>query len=181
MEKFYNALRSQGLSVGKNTLHEYLAHIEDAFLVRTVSLHTASERQRMVNPRKAYPVDPGLIPVYECAGRASIGRALETAVLLELERRGCDVGYVRTDEGYEVDFHARDPEGRVSLTQVSADVGNADTWHRGARALVSAARQYPGSTPVLLTADAQPPAEALPAPLVWQPAAAWLLGDGTSP
>ncbi len=25
---------------------------------------SASERQRMVNPRKAYPIDPGLIPVW---------------------------------------------------------------------------------------------------------------------
>jgi hypothetical protein len=135
----------------------------------------------MVNPRKAYPVDPGLIPVYERAGRENLGRALETAVLLELERRGCDVGYVRTDEGYEVDFHARDPEGGVSLIQVSADVGSSDTRDREVRALVSAARLYPGATPVLLTADAQPPAEALPGPLVWQPAAAWLLGDRASP
>lgn len=61
--------------------------------MRTISLHTASERQRMVNPRTAYPVDPGLIPVYERAGRENIGRALEAAALLELKRRGCDVGY----------------------------------------------------------------------------------------
>jgi predicted AAA+ superfamily ATPase len=177
VEKFHNALKSQGMSVGKNTLHEYLAHIEDAFLVRTVSLHTASERQRMVNPRKAYPVDPGLIPVYERAGRENLGRALETAVLLELERRGCDVGYVRTDEGYEVDFHARDPEGRVSLIQVSAEVRDAATWQREVRALADAVHAYPDATAILLTADSQPPDEALPAPLVWQPAGAWLLGD----
>ncbi len=177
VEKFHLALKSQGLAVGKNTLHDYLAHLEDAFLVRTVWLHTASERQRMVNPRKAYPVDPGLIPVYERAGRENLGRALETAVLLELERRGCEVGYVRTDEGYEVDFHARDPEGHVYLIQVSADVANEETWQREVRALASAASAYPDATPVLLTADTQPPAEALPAPLVWQPACAWLLGD----
>ena len=50
VQKFFDALKSQGLPVGKNTLHDYLAHLEDAFLVRTVSLHTASERQRVVNP-----------------------------------------------------------------------------------------------------------------------------------
>lgn len=177
VEKFHNALKSQGLPVGKNTLHDYLAHLEDAFLVRTVSLHTASERQRMVNPRKAYPVDPGLIPVYERVGRANLGRALETAVLLELERRGCEVGYVRTKEGYEVDFHARDPEGGVWLIQVSAEVGAAGTWEREVRALASAAKTYPEASAMLVTADAHPPSEPLPAPLVWQPAAAWLLGE----
>ena len=67
VQKFFDALKSQGLPVGKNTLHDYLAHLEDAFLVRTVSLHTASERQRMVNPRKAYPIDPGLISRFTSA------------------------------------------------------------------------------------------------------------------
>lgn len=177
VEKFHLALKSQGLAVGKNTLHEYLAHLEDAFLVRTVSLHTASERQRMVNPRKAYPVDPGLIPAYERTGRTNLGRALETAVLLELERRGCEVGYVRTEEGYEVDFRARDPDGRVWLLQVSAEVRDATTWQREIRALASAVAAEPDATALLLTSDSQPPDEALPPPLAWQPAAAWLLGD----
>lgn len=180
VEKFYQALKSQGLAVGKNTLHEYLAHVEDAFLVRTVSLHTASERQRMVNPRKAYPVDPGLIPVYERTGRANLGRALETAVFLELERRGCEIGYLRTKEGYEVDFHARDPEGGAWLLQVCAGLDRPVAWEREVRALVSAKADHPEAAALLLTADSQPPAAALPPPLQWHPAAAWLLGDPPS-
>lgn len=31
-------------------------------------MHNRSERQRMANPRKAYPIDPGLIPLYARAG-----------------------------------------------------------------------------------------------------------------
>lgn len=49
VNKHYDTLRSQGVAVGKDTLHHYLAH--DAFLVRTIAMHSASERQRMVNPR----------------------------------------------------------------------------------------------------------------------------------
>ena len=84
VQKYYDALKSQGIPVGKDTLHAYLGYLEDAFLIRTVSMHTASERQRMVNPRKAYPVDPGLIPLYERTGRSNLGHALETAVFLGL-------------------------------------------------------------------------------------------------
>lgn len=177
VEKFHRALKSQGLAVGKNTLHEYLGHLEDAFLLRTVSLHTASERQRMVNPRKAYPVDPGLIQVYERTGRANLGRALETVVLLELERRGCEIGYVRMDEGYEVDFRARDPDGHVWLIQVSAEIRDATTRQREVRALARAVEAEPNATALLLTSDSQPPEETLPSPLTWQTAAAWLIGD----
>ncbi len=70
VKKHYDTLRSQGVRVGKDTLHAYLGYLEDAFLVRTVSLHAASERQRMVNPRKAYPVDPGLISLFARAAAA---------------------------------------------------------------------------------------------------------------
>lgn len=177
VQKCFDALKSQGLAVGKDTLHEYLAHLEDAFLVRTISLHSASERQRMVNPRKAYPIDPALIGLYERTGRANLGHALETVVLLELERRGMAVDYVRTREGYEVDFHATAPDGSPALIQVSADISDPETQEREVRALLAASAERPGATPLLLTFNAMPPREPIPAPLQWQPAVAWLLGD----
>jgi len=178
VQKFFDTLKSQGLPVGKNTLHDYLAHLEDAFLVRTVSLHTASERQRMVNPRKAYPIDPGLISLYERTGRVNLGHALETAVFLELERRGCEADYVRTRAGGEVDFFARNPEGDAILIQVCTDVSDPATFEREVRALAAAATEYREATPLLLTFDTLPPRLPLPKPLRWQPAIAWLLGDG---
>lgn len=87
VNKLYGDLRSQGVGVGKDTVHACVGHLEDAFLLRSITMHSSSERQRMSNPRKVYPVDPGLITIYERAGRTHRGRALETAVLLELERR----------------------------------------------------------------------------------------------
>lgn len=175
IHKFYDALRSQGISVGKDTLHTFLDYLTDTFLIRVVALHSASERQRMINPRKAYPVDPGLIPVYERAGRTNLGHALETVVLVELERRGAEVSYVRTREGFEVDFLARFPEGDWLLLQVCSDISDAVTREREVRALRAAAIEYPDATPLLLTLDSVPPQPGLPPPLQWQAAAAWLL------
>jgi len=111
-------MRSQGVSVSKDTLHDYLSHLEDALLVRTVAMHSASEHQRMVNPRKAYPVDTGLISLFERSGRTHQGRALETAVMLDLERLGYEVSYVRTAEGFETDFRAHRADDRPLLVQV---------------------------------------------------------------
>lgn len=175
IQKFYDALRSQGIPVSKDSLHAFLAHLEDAFLIRSVSLHSASERQRMVNPRKAYPIDPGLIPVYERLGRANLGHALESAVLVELERRGCSVSYLRTQSGLEVDFIARNILGEWQLIQVCSDISDAATRQREERALLAAASEYPEAQAILLTLDAVPPAPSLPAPIEWQPAAQWLL------
>ena len=177
VKKQYDTLRSQGIRVGKDTLHAYLGYLEDAFLVRTVSMHAASERQRMVNPRKAYPVDPGLITLFARSGRDHQGRALETAVLLELERRGWEVYYVRTAEGWEVDFFAHRAGEAPLLVQVSLDTGDDATWEREVRALRAAGRKYGDARLVLVTLDASPPRRPLPDRVVWTPAARWLLDD----
>jgi hypothetical protein len=177
VKKHYDTLRSQGVSVGKDTLHDYLAHLEDAFLVRTVAMHSASERQRMVNPRKAYPVDPGLIALFERTGRTHHGMALETAILLELERRGWEVSYVRTAEGFEVDFLAHRAGDAPLLMQVSLESEGDETWDRELRALEAASATYPDARPLLVTLDAVPPSRPMPDGLDWAPAASWLLEE----
>lgn len=178
VSKFHRDLKSQGLSVGEETLYHFLSHLEDAFLVRLVSMHTASERQRMRNPRKIYPVDPGLIPVYERSGRENRGRSLETVVLLELERRGYDVGWVRVGDDLEVDFYAEGPGQGPLLIQVSLDTASEATWEREVRALEAASEAYPEARPILITLDPTPPSRTLAGRLEWCPASRWLLEAG---
>ncbi len=175
VQKFYNALRSQGVPVGKDTLHEYLAHLQDAFLVRVLDMHSASERQRMSNPRKPYPVDPGLIPLYERPGREHRGRALETVVLLELERREYSVTWLRVGADLEVDFFATRPGDPPLLVQVCMDTTADATWNREIRAIEAAAREHPDAEAVLVTQDPTPPHRPLPSRLRWMAATQWLL------
>lgn len=177
IKKYFDQLRSQGVPVGRETLHAYLDHLDDAFLIRTIRMHSYSEKQQLVNPRKAYPVDPGLIALFERTGRTHRGRALETAVLLELERRGYACSYVRTDDDLEVDFMAERHGDTPLLVQVSLKTERDDTWEREIRALLSARRQFPEADAVLLTLDAVPPARALPEGIRWRAAAEWLLGS----
>ena len=178
VEKFHAALKSQGIAIARDTVHQFLGHLEDCFLVRVVWMESNSERQRMVNPRKAYPVDPGLIPVFDRTGRANIGHALETAVLIELERRRLDVTYVRTRQGYEVDFLARSADGRRELIQICADASDPATAERELRALVAAGQQFPDAGKRLLTLSRDGIPDTLPDGVVAQPAWVWMLGYG---
>ena len=175
VEKFHAGLRSQGIAIGRDTLHQLLAHLEDCFLVRLVWMESGSERQRMVNPRKAYPVDPGLIPLFDRTGRANVGHALETAVLVELERRRFDVTYVRTPEGYEVDFLARRAGGSMELVQVCADLSDPETAYRELRALAAAGARFPRARQRLLTLTRDGIPDELPAGVEAQPTYEWLL------
>ena len=143
-------LKAQGHAVSKDSVHALLAHVIDSYLVTTVSLHTASERQRNSNPRKVYPADPGLIHAFDVSGRTNLGHALETAVFNELQRRGAEVNYIKTAEGFEVDFHARYRHGGRELLQVCADPAVAQTRERELRALGSAMKEIPKVQAVLL-------------------------------
>lgn len=174
-ERFYRDLRSQGLRVGKDTVHDLIAHLADSFLVRVAWMEAASERQRMVNPRKVYPVDPGLIPVFDRTGRSNVGHALETAVFLELERRRCEVTWVKTPEGNEIDFLARTPEGALELIQVCADASEPATAERELRALVEARTSFPQAKRLLLTLTADALPRETPKGVTARPAWEWML------
>jgi uncharacterized protein len=150
-ERYHAGLKSQGIAISRDTVHQLLGYLEDCFLVRTVWVEADSERRRMVNPRKAYPVDPGLIPVFDRTGRANLGHALETAVMIELQRRRWDVTYVRTQAGPEVDFLARRPGVPMQLIQVSANLDARATREREVRALLAASAEHPTATLHLIT------------------------------
>jgi len=175
VQKFYDAARSGGVHVAKDTLHAFLGYLEEAFLVRTVPVATDSERRRQVNPRKAYPVDPGLIPVFDRSGRPNTGHALETAVLVELDRRGYESAYVRTPEGREVDFLARGPGGDRLLLQVCADLDEGATREREVRALVEAAALHPRAKPCLIVLRAPRDRSGIPDEVTILTAVEWLL------
>ncbi len=178
VHRFLNDPRSQGVTAGKDTLHALLAHLEDAFLVRLVPIATSSERQRQSNPRKVYPIDAGLIAAFDRSGKSNLGHALETVVQIELERRGSERGYVRTPEGFEVDFLATPHTGKPALIQVCADLGEAATREREFRALQSARaayRRHPAKLLTLTTSDALAAQAAAPKGVTVQAAWEWLL------
>lgn len=151
--RLHQDLKAQGHGVAKDAVHALLGHLLDAFLLSAVPLATDSERQRNSNPRKLYPADPGLIKAFDTSGRSNVGHALETAVLNELDRRGADVGYVKTDDGLEVDFLARRPAAAEELIQECADMSSPETRAREMRALTAAARDHPRARPRMLVLD----------------------------
>jgi len=151
-----------------------LAHLEDAFLLSSIALASDSVRRRQVNPRKVYPVDTGLMAVFDPSGKPNLGHALEAVVLHELLRRGATVGYVLTPSGFEVDFHAALPDGQQWLVQVCLDATDSATLQRELRALQDARQDWPQARMMLVCLSA-PPAPDVPDGIELHRAVHWLL------
>lgn len=152
VHKLYNDLRSQGVTVGKNHVYEYLSHLEDTCFVFTVPVESSSERRRAIVPRKAYLVDPGLALLAVANPLATMrGHLLENVVYLELRRRRAAISYHLGANATEVDFVARHEDGREELVQVCADPGETETLAREVRGLAAAAPEFPNAKLVIIT------------------------------
>jgi predicted AAA+ superfamily ATPase len=177
ISKFALDLKSQGISAGKETLFEYLDHLEDAYLLETVSIASDSEKRKQVNPRKVYPIDSGFIPLFDRSGKSNLGHALETVVYLHLRQKKAEVAYVKTKSGFEVDFLARFLEGNEALIQVCLSIEDRETVEREIRSLLEAAGEHPAASLLLLTGYSLPPKYDIPAAIQIIPAWQWIL-DG---
>ena len=130
VKKLHQAMRSQGLAISREHLVELVQHLEQAFLIISLAADGGSLRRQQSLPRKLYPLDPGLIPLFDRSGRTNLGHALETVVIVELKRRGADLCYLRSKSGREVDALALMPDGRQLLAQVWAILADATTRER---------------------------------------------------
>jgi len=125
VNKFFNALKSLSIKCTKNSLHEYLGHLIDAFLFYTVPIHSRSERSRLINSAKIYSIDAGLLNAMTFRNSYNCGQLLETMVFMQLRRGNYDTGYVHTKDGHEVDFFTRHRiSGETQLIQVCWEISD---------------------------------------------------------
>lgn len=144
VNRIYNDLKSQGIPVGRGTLHTYLDHLVDARLIYTIQVRSTSYRARQVNPRKVYAVDPGLASAVAHPSAEDTGHLLENAVYLELRRRFSrihdeSVSYFSSNDG-SADFVVDTGERQPIVIQVCASLSEASTRARELRGAEAAMR-----------------------------------------
>ena len=141
VNKFYNDIQSQGHSIGKDILYDYLSYIEDAYLAFAVPLYDKSIRKVQTNPKKIYGIDTGLIRALTLDYDNDWGRLFENMIYLELRRLGCKISYYLTHDRHEVDFLVQDPRGVKKLFQVAWNTEDPATLERETRALKTAMQE----------------------------------------
>jgi hypothetical protein len=152
VNKFYNAVKSQGLTCTKNNLYDFLEYFSDAFLFYQVPIHSRSERVKRVNPSKVYVIDSAFFGIISPGRTVDQGALLENLVYMHLRRRGLEPEYYITDKGAEVDFLYTDPEeGRPRLIQACWDIRDPDTREREILALLAAMKELKVKQGTLVT------------------------------
>lgn len=141
-------LKSQKLSVGVDTILNYIKWFADAHLTHRVLLYDIKGRRHLEVNEKHYISDLGLRTALLGYRADDIAGMLENVVCIELLRRGYRVSVGRLGE-LEIDFVA-EREGKKAYIQVAYLLPSKVTLEREAKPLLAVKDNYPK---YLLTLD----------------------------
>lgn len=99
------------LEISHPTLKKYLGYLEEAYAVISLEKFARSQKVRIQNPKKVYPVDNGLL-----IKRDDKGHLLESCVVQHILRETDDVFYWKDERGREVDLYL--PEEKLAVQVV---------------------------------------------------------------
>jgi len=153
VNKMYQALKSQGYTISKNSLYTFMEYFEDAYCIFSIPVFHLSTRKAALKPRKIYPVDPGLISAYTIEKDYQQGPTLETLVFSSLIRKCQQVHYFLTEKGQEVDFFVTFQDQSKHLFQVTLSLKDASTRKREITALQQAMQETGIEESYIITMD----------------------------
>ena len=99
------------------TILEYFSFLEDAYVVNFMPKFSYSLKVQMINPRKVYVIDPGIIKVASTAFTENKGHLLENLIYWELRRQGKKLYYFNENKA-ECDFVVMKNEKMEQVIQV---------------------------------------------------------------
>lgn len=97
-----NRLKSMFNIASTSTIMEYLSHLEYSYLLQFVPKFSYSIRKQLVNPRKVYAIDTGMVSVNSGSFTDDKGRKFENLIYLHLRRHYKEIYYF--SEKGECDF-----------------------------------------------------------------------------
>jgi hypothetical protein len=155
INKLANHFKSLGVSVSKNTLYEYLSHLNDSYVIFPLKKYAYSLKESSLSLMKSYIIDNGFIKIYDFKNSSDIGKYLENAVFIELRRRGLfenqELFYYEDDIG-EVDFLVKQNEHVSKLINVCYSL-NFENYDREIKKLVKIGKKIKCTELYLVTFD----------------------------
>jgi predicted AAA+ superfamily ATPase len=131
------------------TVLDYFSYFEQTYLLYLMPKFSYSYRAQLVNPRKIYFVDPGLVEVLSVSLNEDIGRKMENVVYMELRRKYREL-YYYNEHGCECDFVVCKNNKAVQLIQVCYEL-TPDNESREQKGLLDAMDFFKLDQGVILT------------------------------
>ena len=150
LTKLYNDFKSQGFRLSKDTVFNYISHLEDAYAIFTLPIYRNSIKGEQRNPKKIYAIDNGFKKIYDYAISKDMGKLYENSLFLHLRRQTKDIYYFKQKQ--EVDFYAR-IDGVEHLVNVSYNIEDDKTRTREITGLVEAMEYFKLNEAYLVTSE----------------------------
>lgn len=148
--KLYNEFKSQGFKLSKDTIFNYISHLEDAYTLFSVPIYRNSIKEEQRNPKKIYAIDNGFKKIYDYAIGEDKSKLYENIVFLHLRNKTKEIYYFK--EKQEVDFYAQ-VDGKKVLINVSFKIENEKTKQRELGGLLEAMHYFDMQKSYLITED----------------------------
>lgn len=145
-----NRLKSLFEITTTKTILEYLSYLESAYLFQFVSKFSYSLRKQLVNPRKVYAIDLGMVSVNSSSFSGDEGRKFENLVYLQLRRAFNEIYYF--SEKGECDFLVFEKGEFVEAIQVCYHL-DQDNMKRELAGLTEAMEFFKVKTGIIITID----------------------------
>ena len=118
-----NSLKKMFSIGSSSSIMEYLSHLSDAYLFFFIPRFSYSQKVQVVNPKKVYAIDNGMIEANSLSFSDDKGRLLENMVFIHLRRSSREIYYFADKK--ECDFvvfqKGRSPELYQVAWQLNAD------------------------------------------------------------
>jgi predicted AAA+ superfamily ATPase len=166
INRIKNLIKSTGVSIGNNTLFDYMNYLESSFLIASITNFHNKFTEKETN-KKYYFLDNGILGLFLIDQPTKL---LENQIYIELRRRGEHPYFLKRKT--EVDFYI--PE-KGMLIQVSYSIKNPETLEREVIGLRSAMKAFGITNSWIITYDETKELEVQEGIINVVPAWQWLL------
>ncbi len=133
------------------SVKNYIDFFEEAYLFYALFKFDYSVRKQIINDRKIYCVDTGIVDAIAFRFSENVGRVMENIVFIQLKRENKDVFYHK--EKNECDFIVRHGSKVVEAIQVTKELSVAQNKSREIEGLLEAMERFGLKKGIIITQD----------------------------
>ena len=148
------------------TVIDYCDYFRESYLLEYIPLYSTSIKKQLVNPKKAYSIDPVFAKANSLSFSKDLGRRLENFVYNKLRRKYKDLYYFKHANS-ECDFIVKENE-KVSMVIQSCWEINNDNLEREIKGIKNAMNKTCSTNGIIITHNQEDSLDGIPLIPAWK-------------